>query len=266
MHNGKEIHMVMAVADNGVLGFAGEMPWDLPTDRKRFRDLTMGHSVIMGRKTYESLPDAYRPLTGRRNIVLTKGYVPDPGIFLARNLEEAVNLSEGPVMVAGGGEVYKLFLPYADRIYLTQVHAKPIGDTYFDPDYMLQSEWKLRMHQMGAATVKDSHPFSFNEYRRVYSEVRTIRSFEACLDQWFLANMPINSVVLGACFLYRGVGGKLHIQASCPTTEFTKVRRFKLVNGFSNEQIPIGTEFRCSVQLSDEGPLYYLFEDMTHGN
>ncbi|MCC2977369.1 dihydrofolate reductase [Sphingomonas sp. PL-96] len=117
----------LARADNGVIGRDGQLPWHLPADLRRFKAGTMGKPMVMGRKTFESFPS---PLPGRRHIVLTR----DPswsaaGAEVARDPEAALALAgAGEVAVIGGAEVFALFLPHADRIELTEVHAAPEGD------------------------------------------------------------------------------------------------------------------------------------------
>jgi dihydrofolate reductase len=131
------IAFVVAVAQNGVIGRAGELPWRLPTDLKHFRALTLGKPVIMGRKTYHSIG---RPLAGRDNIVLTRQptFAP-PGVFIVPSIAEAVALGRrlahargsDEIAVIGGAEVFRAALPLADRIYLTEVAAAPAGETRF---------------------------------------------------------------------------------------------------------------------------------------
>lgn len=128
---------VVAVAENGVIGSKGALPWRLSTDLKLFRKLTLGKPVIMGRKTFLSIG---RPLDGRDNIVVTRdaafrheGIVaaasPSAALELARALARARNAEE--IAVIGGAEIFRALLPHADRIYLTRVHATPQGDTFF---------------------------------------------------------------------------------------------------------------------------------------
>jgi dihydrofolate reductase len=125
--NHPEIILFLARAKNGVIGTAGEIPWRIPADQRRFKQLTMGKPMIMGRKTFDSLPGL---LEGRRHIVLTH----DPnweeeGAEVARNVEEALRMANAPhVAVIGGAEIYQLFLPYADKIELTEVDLEPEGD------------------------------------------------------------------------------------------------------------------------------------------
>lgn len=126
-----EIVLVIARADNGVIGRDGALPWRLPEDLKRFKALTMGAPMIMGRKTFESLPGR---LPGRRHIVLTRGDWAAEGAEVAHTVEGALALVDGPrVSVIGGAEIYRLFEPIADRIELTEVHASPDGDTVQPP-------------------------------------------------------------------------------------------------------------------------------------
>jgi dihydrofolate reductase len=141
------IALVVAVAENGVIGRNGQLPWRLPSDLRRFRKLTLGKPVIMGRKTYESIG---RPLDGRDNIVVTRqGGFAAAGIHVASSIDDAMALARSlaigrgadEIAVIGGEEVFRAVLASADRIYLTLVHAAPPGDTHFDtPDPSLWSE------------------------------------------------------------------------------------------------------------------------------
>ncbi len=119
--------LYLARADNGVIGHEGKMPWRLPADLKRFKAMTMGKPMIMGRKTFESFPN---PLPGRRHIVLTRdaGWTA-PGAEVAHDVDSALALAgPGDVAIIGGAQIYALFLPLAHRIELTEVHLSPIGD------------------------------------------------------------------------------------------------------------------------------------------
>lgn len=135
--NGR-IVLIAARAANGVIGRDNGLPWHLPADLKRFKALTMGKAMIMGRKTFASLPGL---LPGRRHIVLTR----DPawraeGAERAGSVSEALRLAgEGEVAVVGGAEIYALFLPLAQRIELTEVHAEMEGDTHLPP---IDEEWR----------------------------------------------------------------------------------------------------------------------------
>ena len=130
----QEVVLVAAVADNGVIGAAGELPWHLPDDLAHFRRVTTGNVVIMGRRTFESIG---RPLPRRTNIVVTRqpGWSVD-GVIAAASLAEALEVAEeydGDAMVIGGGQIYELAMPLADRQVLTEVHANPEGDAHYPP-------------------------------------------------------------------------------------------------------------------------------------
>jgi dihydrofolate reductase len=122
-----EIVFHVARADNGVIGRDGGLPWRLPADLRRFKALTMGRPMIMGRRTFESFP---APLPGRRHIVLTRdrGWAA-AGAEVAHSVEDALALVGGDASVIGGAEIFALFLPRATRVELTKVHAAPEGDT-----------------------------------------------------------------------------------------------------------------------------------------
>jgi dihydrofolate reductase len=145
--NHPEIFLVVAVAQNGVIGNEGAMPWHLSADLRHFKAMTAGKPMVMGRKTFESLPGL---LPGRRHIVLTRdtGWA-EEGAEVARSAEEALHLANAPhVAVIGGAEIYALFLPRADRIEWTEVHAAPHGDTRF-PE-LDRSAW--------VETARTAHP------------------------------------------------------------------------------------------------------------
>ena len=136
------VTIIAAMAENRVIGKDGAMPWHLPDDLARFKSITMGHPVIMGRKTFESLG---RPLPGRQNIVLSRreGYAPE-GVTVARTLDEALELAgvAREVFICGGGEVYREALPLAGRILLTVIHCVYEGDAVFPeiPGDFLETE------------------------------------------------------------------------------------------------------------------------------
>jgi dihydrofolate reductase len=126
-----EIVFVIARAQNGVIGKNSALPWRIPEDLKRFKALTMGAPMIMGRKTFESLP---KLLPGRRHIVLTRGAWQAEGAEVAHSVKEAIARVDGSrVSIVGGAEIYRLFEPLADRIELTEVHGSPDGDTVVPP-------------------------------------------------------------------------------------------------------------------------------------
>lgn len=123
--------LIVAMAQNRVIGAKNAMPWHLPDDLKRFRAITMGHPILMGRKTHEAIG---RVLPGRRNLVMTRGEATVlPGCEIVRSVEEAQQLCAGEeaLFVIGGAELYQLFLPLTERIELTIIHQDFDGDTYF---------------------------------------------------------------------------------------------------------------------------------------
>ena len=149
--------MVVARAENGAIGRDGGLPWHLSEDLKRFKALTMGSAMVMGRKTFESLP---KLLPGRRHIVMTRD--PDwsaDGAEIARDVSGALALAGEPrVSIIGGAEIFRLFLPVADRIELTEVHSSPEADTFmpdFDP-----ADWRETVREARPASG-DQPPFSF---------------------------------------------------------------------------------------------------------
>ncbi len=127
--------LIAAVARNGVIGLDNRLPWHLPADLKHFRALTMGRTVIMGRKTWESLPDKFRPLPGRQNIVVTRNasYHAE-GAVVVTSLPAAVAAAQSDeAFVIGGAELYTSALALADRLQLTEIDADYAGDTWFPP-------------------------------------------------------------------------------------------------------------------------------------
>ena len=159
------VTLVAAVARGGVIGRDGGIPWRLPEDMARFRELTMGHPVVMGRRTWESLPDQFRPLPGRGNVVVTRN--PDwsaQGADRAGSIEEALDLleSESQVFVIGGGEIYAAALPFADELVLTEIDADIEGDTTF-PSWDRGEFEEIERHERVA---EDGTPFAFVRYVR----------------------------------------------------------------------------------------------------
>ncbi len=158
------VSLIAAVAENGVIGRDGRVPWHLPDDLKHFKRLTTGRLVIMGRKTWDELG---KPLAKRRNVVITR----DPsfraeGAETLHDLDAALALA-GPdeeVFVIGGAEIYRMALPGADRLYFTVVHTNVEGDTFFpsfDP-----SDWVLVDEVVHTADDRHAHPYTFRRYER----------------------------------------------------------------------------------------------------
>ena len=139
------LSLIWAQAANGVIGDHGTLPWHLPEDLSRFRDLTMGSTVVMGRATWESLPDKVRPLPGRRNVVLSRqpGWRA-AGATAAGSLEEALEGGSDPIWVIGGASVYRSALPLADQIEVTEVDASFAGDAYAPA---IGPEWRETAHE-----------------------------------------------------------------------------------------------------------------------
>lgn len=159
------ISLIAAVAENGVIGRSGGLPWRLPDDLKHFKRLTVDHTVIMGRKTFDEVK---RPLPNRRNVVISRNPAFRPaGVTVVSNLEEALALgsSEEEVFVIGGGEIYRLALPGADRLYLTIVHASVEGDTSF-PSFDQQA-WALEDEVHHPADERHRFSFTIRTYRRL---------------------------------------------------------------------------------------------------
>lgn len=153
------------MAENHVIGIDGRLPWQLPADLRRFKRLTVGHAVIMGRRTFDSV--GRKPLADRRNIVLTRDPTyRAPGADIAGSLEDALRLAGDAteVFVAGGEAVYRAALPFADRLYLTIVHARVEGDTRF-PAFDA-SDWRVIEHERHDADVHHAHPFTFRTLER----------------------------------------------------------------------------------------------------
>lgn len=159
------IALVVARGENGAIGVGGDLPWRLSTDLKQFRMVTLGKPILMGRRTYQSLP---RVLDHRVNIVLSRepGFVA-PGAIVARSLEEglaharraAKEAGVGEIMVIGGDDVFRALMPTARRIYLTEVHASPDADTWFK-DFNLK-DWRELSRERHEPGPKDEYPFSF---------------------------------------------------------------------------------------------------------
>ncbi|MEM7291278.1 MAG: dihydrofolate reductase [Pseudomonadota bacterium] len=164
------VALVVAVAQNGVIGNEGDMPWKLSSDLKRFKQITMGKPIIMGRKTYESIG---RALPGRLNIIVSRSdFVADDTVH-ANGLEAALFLAEGwaqeneaeEICVIGGGQIYREIMPQASRIYVTHVMAEPDGDTHF-PN-INETEWHPIHREEVEKGEKDSADTLYVVYERI---------------------------------------------------------------------------------------------------
>jgi dihydrofolate reductase len=161
-----KLSLVAAVARGGVIGQANALPWRIPEDARRFREVTMGHAVVMGRRTWDSLPERFRPLPGRRNVVVSRN--PEwsaDGAERAGSLDQALRLlADAPhVFVVGGGELYAEALPLADELLLTEIDADFEGDTWFPEWERAGFEQVSREPHVSETGV----PFSFVRYVRV---------------------------------------------------------------------------------------------------
>ncbi len=165
-----EVVLIVAVADNGVIGSHGAIPWRLKSDQQRLKAMTMGKPVVMGRKTFLSLR---RPLPGRTNIVVTRdanfraaGAVVAASFADARAVAtgDALRRSAGEIAVIGGAEIYAQWMECADRLEITEVHARPEGDTYLAA--IDAAVWEEVARVRNSATADDSADFSYVTYRR----------------------------------------------------------------------------------------------------
>lgn len=161
------LSVMVAMAENGVIGCEGRMPWHIGEDLKRFRRITSGHPVVMGRKTFESLGG--KPLPNRTNVVVTRNpdFAVPEDVLRAGSVEEAVAPFAGTdeeVFIIGGGEIYRQAVPLADKLYLTRISAQPKGDTYF-PEIKAE-EWRLVWHEAHPG-AGDTPAFEFTDYIRV---------------------------------------------------------------------------------------------------
>jgi dihydrofolate reductase len=165
-----EIVLIVAVADNGVIGVRGALPWRLKSDLRRLKALTLGKPVVMGRKTFASIG---RPLPGRTNIVVTRdASFRSPGAVVTTSFADAravatgdaLRRSAGEIAVIGGAEIYAQWLGIADRLEITEVHARPEGDTYFAA--IDAADWEEVARVRNPAGPDDSADYSYVTYRR----------------------------------------------------------------------------------------------------
>jgi dihydrofolate reductase len=159
------ISLIVAMASNRVIGDRGDIPWKIPGEQKMFKEITLGHAVIMGRKTYESL---IRPLPGRTNIVVTRQTDYEaPGCIIAQDFDSAIKsvaADESEAFVIGGGQLYDETIPVADRIYLTLIPREMPGDTFFPkiPD----ADFEIKKYEY----IDGPEPYHFYIYERVKNQ------------------------------------------------------------------------------------------------
>ncbi len=165
-----DISLIAALSRNRVIGKNNDLPWRLPDDMKYFMETTKGHHVIMGRKNYESIPQKFRPLPDRTNLVLTKQKnFKAPGCMIIHSMEEGIEVAhhanEKELFIIGGSEIYKLSLRYASKLYLTEIDAEIQGDTFFPPVNHLEWQETSRVHH--AADARHLYPFDFVAYSKI---------------------------------------------------------------------------------------------------
>ena len=162
------LSIIAAMSANRVIGRNNSLPWKLPADLKRFKNLTMGHHLLMGRKTFESIG---QPLPGRTTVVITRQTRYSPtGALVAHSIEQALQLAaqDSEVFVAGGAQIYQQMLPRADRLYLTSLDKEFEGDSTF-PDFD-ESDWQLIFQENRGPDEKNAYHYSFLTYERIEPE------------------------------------------------------------------------------------------------
>ena len=166
-----KISIIVAAAENGVIGADGDMPWKLSTDLKRFKALTLGHPLVMGRKTFEAIG---KPLPGRTTIVVTRDKAwQSEGVAVANSVGTALAVAEqiaqatgaSSIFIVGGGEIYRQGLPHAHEVHLTRVHANPKGDTTF-PE-LNERDWRMISSEEVPAGERDSAATTYSVFERV---------------------------------------------------------------------------------------------------
>jgi len=158
------VTIVVAIAENYAIGKNNQLLWHMPADLKHFKQITSGHTVIMGRKTYDSVG---KPLPNRRNIIITRQDITIPGCEVVKSVDEALELcyNEEEVFIVGGAEIYKLAMDKTDRIYLTIIHHSFDADSFFpEIDYM---EWKEVSREDHPADEKHKYSYSFITLERI---------------------------------------------------------------------------------------------------
>ena len=165
-----EIAMIAAVAENGVIGKDNDLVWSLPDDMKYFMNSTKNHYIILGRKNYESLPPKFRPLPNRTNIVITRQQgLKLENTIVVNSLEEAIEVckkdNQEKIFVIGGGQIYKQALPITNTLYITEIHQKFDGDTFF-PEYD-KSEWEETSREQHGTDERHKYAFDFVVYKRI---------------------------------------------------------------------------------------------------
>lgn len=161
------VSAIFAVSENNVIGKGNDLPWRMPADLKHFKNTTMGHPVIMGRKSFDSIG---RPLPGRHNIVVTRDRnFRAEGVSVVHSLREAMEIAGADrpeeVFIIGGAQIYKKAFPYCDRLYMTRIHTETEGDVFLpEVDF---SAWKLISEEKHLPDEKNIHDYTFRIYERI---------------------------------------------------------------------------------------------------
>jgi len=162
------VSIIAIVAANGVIGRDNALPWRMSTDLKRFKALTMGHHMIMGRRTFDSI--GRKPLPGRPHVIITRTPFELEGVRVVSSVDEALAIAkeagDPEPFICGGAEIYRLSMHRTTRMYITQIHAEVEGDTFF-PEFDDVNEWKLVDREDFEADEKNEYPFSFLTYERM---------------------------------------------------------------------------------------------------
>jgi len=163
------VSLIAALSQNHTIGKNNDLPWHLPDDMKYFMETTKGHHCIMGRKNYDSIPEKFRPLANRTNIVVTRqANLKAPGCVIVNSIDAGIDLakkdSESELFIIGGAEIYKHSFAQADRLYLTEINAVIPGDTFF-PEFD-KKDWKEVSRKHHAADARHVYAFDFVVYER----------------------------------------------------------------------------------------------------
>jgi dihydrofolate reductase len=164
------ISIIVAVANNNVIGKDNSLIWHLPVDMKFFKDKTNGHCIITGRKNYESIPEKFRPLPNRTNIVITRQANYDaPGAVVVNSIDTAIQkattTNDTEIFIIGGAEIYSQSLHYADRIYLTEIHHAFEGDAFFPT--LNKQQWKEVARTKGIVDEKNKYEHDFITFEKI---------------------------------------------------------------------------------------------------
>lgn len=160
--NNQNITLIAAVSSNNIIGIDGKLPWNIPSDLKRFKQLTLGKTIIMGRKTFESIG---RPLPGRKNIILSS-QMNNP--LAVKNVNDALQQSVGEIMIIGGESIYNAFLPLANKMYITHVNYEVPYGIYTNPTHFIEidSTWK-EVSREYFNILGDDFSYYFVEYEKI---------------------------------------------------------------------------------------------------